>query len=420
MLDQKIRGLLTSFVVLVASFGCHRDMTLSTLKMGTQVDNGGDTITCRHDPELQAAGGPYFEGIFTLDYFLTMDPRVGRSDDLEGEDWGSLHGQITRFIGDKLPALASSFAQYSALLESGDDSQFRVWKATDLGLSDLRDEGLIQQLPRNCVISRGGETVADLQQMVRRRYVAEAAAQKIFYYYDFAKLAHLKNNLPLQFSYLAVHEWLWDFVDSPWVNRSINRLIHSKAGQQLSADQFLTFLRSMGLKVSGDGFIGVDGRQEAATRNQFQQSRFCQYEQRFAAEFLSASQYVVLQPREEKVLKLKVPDDEQSVVQKLCGTALMLSHRTIGSSAGATLSLQLNRGVAPYRASIAVGPVLLQSSHLGICADRLCALRDGPLQQMIYPENFEGSTWQLRLTNDSNSAAIEVRMPYLLFVQKRD
>lgn len=412
-----IAGLISATVL---GFGCHREAPMSSLKMGSMVDNGGDTITCSHDAELQASGAPYYEGIFTYDYFLTIDPHVGDADDLVGSTWEDYRQQVSSFIEAKLPFLSTSFNQYMDLLENRDNSQFRIWEASDLDLSDLHDEGPIHQLPRNCKVERDGQSVPDLRQMVRRRYVDGAQVQKIFYYYDFPHFSDLRQNRPLQFSYLAVHEWLWDFVDFPWINRAINRVIHSRSGQNLSTTEFQDYLRSFGIEVASDGFISTVGVQERPVRNGFQASPYCRYERRLSAEFLTASQYVILAPGEERELTVQVPEHSNNVGQQICGTALMISHKTVGGGS-ATLEMDLSRSIPHVPLTLSVGPSLTQSSFTGICQDRQCGHRSGELNRLLlFINNFLGSTWKLKVKNTSTTTGVEIRLPYLLFVDMRE
>src|SRR4051812_16161860 len=78
----------------VLILGCHSSPVLSSAKSGFGVDNGGDTITCVPDEVLRNSGGPYYEGVYTLDYFLTIDPRVGSQDDLNGGSWEDYHAKV--------------------------------------------------------------------------------------------------------------------------------------------------------------------------------------------------------------------------------------------------------------------------------------------------------------------------------------
>ena len=414
-----MRNVLALLVLTLFATSCSRQNAeaLSTVKGGSMGDNGGDTINCRHSTPV--GGEPYYEGTYTLDYFLTQDPRFGASDDLEGESSHVLLGRIGNFLDAKIPALAQSFRDYLQLIENADESQARIWKALTMPLTDLQDEGIIQTLPANCVVNRGGTNHADLRQMVRRRRMLDADVRKVFYYYDYEHFTQLREQLPLQYSYLAVHEFLWDIVDSPWVNRSVNRLLHSKSAHNMTADQFKDYLAAMAIRLEDNGALGNVGQQEDPIRSMFRGESLCNYDRRLASEFLTAGQTTVVRPGETKTLQVQFPDGSDQIGPQICGLAMMMNHRSIGGG-GATLDVKLSRGIAfaPVQ-QLSVSSQPSQVAFSAMCRDRLCAERYGELNRLIFMTSFFGSRWTLTLTNRSGTYPVEVRQPYLLFVDMK-
>jgi len=396
---------------------------------GTIIDNGGNMITCApvagHDDPTTTK----FVGDYTLDYVVTYDPRLGAVDDADGSSWEAHRARIEAFLAAKLPAALASFKNYADLLESGDDSKDRVWKASPLDLVTLDDQGLIEQLPANCMRpGPDGHPVPDLTQMVRRREMTTDTTRRIFYYYDYERFETLRRTQPLQFAYLVVHEWLWDFTDSPWINRLINHLIHSKQGAAMSPAAFAQYLKSLGISVDDAGRIGPQGPQEDALRHLFTAEPLCDYSQRFSVELMRYDRVnrVVLAPGESRDFNVKVPDDLlPSADWAACGFALMLTYG--GTAAAAPFHLSLQRGVASFDRDLTavVSDEPQQKYYAGLCHGdfgQLCIDRVGDLSQVLTPRNFQGSHWTMHVENTGGGDAgnVELLAPYFVFVKLRD
>jgi hypothetical protein len=379
---------------------------------GTIVDNGGDKLTCR------SGGSNPFQGDYTLDHIVTYDPTLGFQDDPQLPDWASHRARVETFLAEKLPAALPSFRSYADLLGSSDDAQARIWKASALGLTDLRDEGLIQQLPDHCLrTTSDGVRVPAITQMVRRREVTTASTRKIFYYYDHAEFEQMKRDLPLQASYLIVHEWLWDFTNSPWVNRTINRLIHSKKAESMSRSDFEQHLKSLGVQVDGAGRPGPSGALEDQLERSFRANPVCNYDDRFTVELQRFDRVnrIVLEPGDKREFKVTVPADLLPAPDwKACGFGLMMTHQAT-SDGSSQLAMKLWRGVSiPFDRSFQSGSTPRQNYFHGQCDDHRCLRRSGELQDVVTPANFGNSRWNLAFTNNG-SATVELLAPYFVF-----
>lgn len=408
-----IQASLISAVCSILS-GCNQNADLSDLLngSGTIVDNGGDKLTCG------TGTGHQFSGDYTLDYVVTFDPTLGISDDPATADWTASRARIEQFLADKMPSALDSFRSYADLLGSSDDAQARIWKASALGLSDLRDEGLIQQLPAHCIHTNdAGIKVPNITQMVRRREISTAATRKVFYYYDHAEFEKLKRELPLQASYLIVHEWLWDFTNSPWVNRTINRLIHSKQAEGMSRSAFEHHLKSLGVEVSATGRPGPTGALEDRLEQSFRTNPICNYDDRLTVELQRFDRVsrIVIEPGGSKQFDVTIPSDLLPAANwKACGFGLMVTHQATGD-ANSSVDMRLSRGVASFDRALSVSTDSPQQNYFnGLCTDHRCLHRSGDLQDVLTPSSFGNSRWLLQFTNTGNSE-VELLAPYFVF-----
>jgi hypothetical protein len=404
--------LLTSTFVLL--FACENSPSLSKLMngRGTVIDNGGDKLTCTND------GNSQFNGDYTLDYVVTYDPTLGFADDPVLPDWTAHRARVEDFLKSKMPSALSSFQSYADNIGNSDDSGSRIWKASAFDLLDLKDEGLIQQLPGNCLRTNDdGTVVPNTTQMVRRREISTSSTRKIFYYYDYAKFEELKTDLPLQASYLIVHEWLWDFTNSPWVNRTINRLIHSKRAESMSKDDFTAHLKALGVEINGTGRPGPSGASESALESLFRSNPVCNFDDRVTVELQRFDRLsrIIIAPGASKEFLVKVPSDLlPASTWKACGFALMVTHQATGSS-NSKVDLKITRGLATFDKSFAVSTEApKQNFYDGLCLDAHCLNRSGELQDVITRSGFGNSEWRLNFKN-TGSSEVELLAPYIVF-----
>ncbi|MEZ4742665.1 MAG: RCC1 domain-containing protein [Bdellovibrionota bacterium] len=114
-----------------------------------------------------------------------------------------------------------------------DYSQKRIWKGKKNPLIDIKDEDYLFKVPDNCRIKNSNK-INIIQSVIRTEYDSGFVS----YFYDINHFSELKNDAatPLQFSFLIIHEWLWDFFPSNKVNqlRELNYLLHSPQLDELS------------------------------------------------------------------------------------------------------------------------------------------------------------------------------------------
>ena len=391
---SSIAAILTASVI-----GCDRANVTDASSLfggeGSIVDNGGDIIHCR------SQAGSAFSGDYNLDYVMTHNPAA--PDEPEEDTWPELRARTIRLISEKSPQMAASLVAYLDRLESSDQTQIRVWHGSTMGLSDLQDEGLLNQIAENCKTIRNGKTVPDLMQMVRRRYLEDSGVNKVFYYYDHAKFQDLKNRLPLQFSYLVIHEWLWDYADSPWANRSVNHLIHSKSSEAMSPGQFQTAMRSYGIEGDEGNFVGKQSGTTDLLRQKFSLSPACDFERRLIIEFAPDTGRVILDGSDVS-LEATVEDPQQRLGGLICGIALVAG---AGSTSGAPASIiiSIKLGAASFDKTSS-GNISLT----GICREEECFNKDGELGSMVFKNNFLGHRWLLNLRSDVPAYVVTPRL----------
>jgi hypothetical protein len=413
-MSKQLRKLsLTVFLPLI--FACEGTPSLSSLKdgRGTVIDNGGDKLTCATD-----ATASNFKGDYTLDYIVTYDPTLGFSDDPDLSDWPAHRARVEEFLKDKMPSALASFQSYADNIGNSDDSGSRIWKASAFDLTDLKDEGLIQQLPDHCLRTNDlGKKVPNTTQIVRRREITTSSTRKVFYYYDHAKFDALKSDLPLQASYLIVHEWLWDFTNSPWVNRTINRLIHSKRAEGMSKNDFTEHLKALGVEIDGTGRPGPSGASENELETLFRSNPVCNFDDRLTVELQRFDRLsrIIIEPGKSREFVVSVPSDLlPSPTWKACGFALMVTHQATGSG-HSNVTLQIQRGAAVIDRSLSISTEApRQNFFSGQCLDDRCINRSGDMADVVTPTNFGNSKWRLNFTN-SGMSEVELLAPYIVF-----
>lgn len=202
---------------------------------GKEVGNGGDAIIC--DKSSQNS----LEGIYSLDYIAMFDGNT-KNEALAGiESWEESKNRILLQLSAKSPALHQSFLEFLKFENNFDeDLKFRQWEKAFFGLIQVNDEALTRQLPPNCGINRN--TVPSKDRELIQVVIRQEKPQKIIYEYDVDAYASLKNR-PLQFSFLMVHEWLWDVFEDPKLIRKMNRMLHSKKLESMSVPEFADYLK---------------------------------------------------------------------------------------------------------------------------------------------------------------------------------
>ncbi|MCX6118370.1 MAG: hypothetical protein NT027_12565 [Proteobacteria bacterium] len=319
-------------VVVLSSCSPFESMNSSQLK-DTVGRDGGDQISCTKSADNE------FAGAYTLDYFLTLD----ESKHPQLPDWEAYRDRIQSQLSIKFPELAESFRKYTQDLLKSSDAQYRIWKSIPSSeLEDLSDEQVQssqRKIPHNCLDLSGKP---NLRQLVRREvlYLPDVAERKIFYFYDKQAMEELRVKSPLQFSYIVVHEWLWDFVGSAWANRIVNHVFQSESLTDLSASEIRQHLRAFGIesvKLGNDTLVSTEAERKIAT--EFASDPRCLYTDRFIVDFLPLGASLKLKGGQEKTLSLAFNNLSQE--QLICGAAIIFSHKS--KSPGNSLKVKIGR-----------------------------------------------------------------------------
>lgn len=195
---------------------------------GFVVGNGGDSVRCEPAP-----GSP-FAGLHALDFLLTQ----GSQDRVVAvAGWEESAARLRRVFAAE-PDLAFLFDDFIAGMNNHDNpSERRIWRGSTYGLADLADERMVRTLPPNC---RGPilQSVVQIQRL-----------DAIEYEFDADILAEQRTSAPLQFSFLMVHELLWELTDDVQVIRNVNRFVHGARADTLPPAEVRLALLRMGLDL---------------------------------------------------------------------------------------------------------------------------------------------------------------------------
>ncbi|MEQ1877006.1 MAG: hypothetical protein ABL958_10200, partial [Bdellovibrionia bacterium] len=207
---------------------------------GGLVGNGGDVIECK------AAVGRPFAGIYSLDYILTYQASNQNSDIQQPPSLQASIKRIRGILAAKLPELIFGFDSFTWFYRNTKVmNAARFWEEAPFGLVDIKDEKIVGLVPPNCQNSG----VLKIQQAIVRQFSPGVPSlhEMVVYKYAPSVLDHVEKNLPLQASFLFIHEWLWDFSRDVEKNRRINRLIHSSEFDRLSSADLRDIFTRMGV-----------------------------------------------------------------------------------------------------------------------------------------------------------------------------
>lgn len=227
------------FVLLISSFSLIASLGFSR---GTERQGGGDALNCR----ASETGENSYNGLYFLDYFLTVDSGTESQLNMEAATWKASIQRIQLRLNELFPKLGQHFKGYLDLLNNGDLSQNRVWKGKKLPLIDIKDENYPVVIPQNCFEKNGSRE--DIYQAVIRK---EYETGFIRYTYNTDVLQKLEEEAvnQFQYSFLLVHEWLWDFfpVDRIELLRDANFLLHSKNFDTQPVERIKMSLLNLGI-----------------------------------------------------------------------------------------------------------------------------------------------------------------------------
>lgn len=198
-------------------------------------DNGGDGVYCIENGE---------KVLYSLDYLVSANSY----EYYEPISWEDSHKRILKKFGTMSKYLKTHFGDFVRYSENYTDRRKkRFWDRADFGLASLNDEDAARKLPPNCGRTEGDDGVK-IVQLIRRR----DTGTQITYDRDKDEYEKIKQD-PLQYSFLKVHEWLWEVVGNPWEIYRINALLHSKDFDSMSKEDFSKIFYN----ITGGGSIDV-------------------------------------------------------------------------------------------------------------------------------------------------------------------
>jgi hypothetical protein len=190
------------------------------------------------------------QGVYALDFVLTTFTEAAKQELVTPTDWESSKLRIHRILASNLPGLVSSFDEFAEALpdfENGSEQRSRTrrfWKNdTSLHLKMPLEADLYPLLPKNCTSPAypPGHNVLFFPQILQT-VVRQETSEAIMYYFHPLLLKMYAKQMPLQLSFLLIHEWLWDLTSDGEVNRRLDYFIHSRQFEAVDEDQFESLL----------------------------------------------------------------------------------------------------------------------------------------------------------------------------------
>src|SRR6185312_587258 len=130
--------------------------------------------------------------------------------------------RLSRLLAAADPDLSQSFEAFVSGLDNFSDwTQPKIWREASFGLVQINDQAIIRKLPTNCYTAAGDGSIQIIQTVVQLQ-----RPDQIEYDYDPAVYNEFKQYAPLQFSFLMVHEWLWELTSDPEVIRNVDYFLH--------------------------------------------------------------------------------------------------------------------------------------------------------------------------------------------------
>lgn len=200
---------------------------------GDKAGNGGDVATCK------PSAANSFAGNYMADYLLTYRLSNRNKDVVQVTSWEESRDRVLKLLRDRAPRIAESFEAFSSLIENESNPLApRVWEPAAFGLIYLDDQALRNNVPRNCYSLHADGRVGLTQAVIRT-----VVNGRIRYLYDYPIVARLKKERPLQYSFLMIHEWLWDLTQDVQGIRRLNRFLHSTGLEAMSSTEFREYLK---------------------------------------------------------------------------------------------------------------------------------------------------------------------------------
>jgi hypothetical protein len=235
---------------------------------GGTVENGGDTILCwgfesskpiAPPPDIILnPNRPHGSDRFSLDYVKARKSGMGKDQFSDPLSWKESRERIEKILLTATPRLLETFQHFllstneidlSLNLSVLGQNPTRRWSPSNTELTFRESK---KNIFPECGFryTVGGATVHFLvfQRSIIRVAKNWEQGQSLHYFYNQNALNGLLENSPLQYSFLMVHEWLWDHTRSSDVNHRVNVFLHSREIDRMSPGQIRARLRRLGLK----------------------------------------------------------------------------------------------------------------------------------------------------------------------------
>ena len=206
-----------------------------------EVGNGGDIVHCRDEDDME------FKGYYFLDYLVTFSANKtyhSSSDPLT---------EIVNYVEERDLALGANLRDFVTqariqIYGSPDRTNRFQWQRNDNGVATLTDEDLRflpERFPSNC-FSPGSDKKLELLQIV---FHSERADGIHLYRFDGMHLERIKQDAR-QFSFMIIHEWLWQFAREAYVVRDANLFLQTTELLATDNTNFRLALTNMGLNLA--------------------------------------------------------------------------------------------------------------------------------------------------------------------------
>ncbi|MDA8793015.1 hypothetical protein N9N67_07205, partial [Bacteriovoracaceae bacterium] len=220
------------FALLLCSF-------VNAKPAGDEAGNGGDVAYCNKSAVNE------LEGYYVIDHLIALNTNMFTLYDFKQSELDQRMNEVMTNISKKSSFLAATLKAFyrdfkDQLIKGGKETfTLRKWVEVYSALKDINDEDLAYSLPKNCL---------QLKQAVFRKKVGNL----LNYFVHRKEL--LKSLSPKNFSWLIVHEFLWDFTEEVEVIRQVNAYFHSN---ELLSDSKKIFEQRI-----DDWSIGKEGKKK--------------------------------------------------------------------------------------------------------------------------------------------------------------
>lgn len=200
---------------------------------GVQVGNGGNLVQCQGETSFQS-----------LDFVLTRNlfgKNVRPANTTSSVD---SFLRISKLLHEKIPAKANSFDEFISQVRNQDEAKKYTWHPAPFTSSAPTE---IVHLPYHC---SNGLGYSDIQQAIVRKVYFDGESEKIHFEFDTNLVDELQKRTVVQFSFLIVHEWIWNFTNDPVKNRKLDYFLHSTLFDKMTKAQVHVQMKVLGFDLN--------------------------------------------------------------------------------------------------------------------------------------------------------------------------